>query len=478
MLGISSLKLGNVKPHFDGGIDPEGRRLIGADLNTSKAVYAPAGHLMLMSANGGGKTTCGLVPWLLSTIASANRPACLITDSKDGEIFEQTGEMLAEMGVPVALIDPCGVFPDDHPLRFDLNAFGGVVSTYKNNRPDLVFSTGNLTQALVPDPPNDARNQFWRDEQHTMIEFSTLALLKRTSTLATPGGVWSLLANPRMLRSVAAIEAEEGDEVLKPLAQNVLAMLDHEHGAQHRSSALKSLRIFCAGSRLHNAGTDAEITHFDLIRQGYVIFLAGPQAFMSRLGALYALHIMAFNEALYRDAGPLRMLLDEVTNAPLKPMIEAMTTLRAYGGEVNLIYQSRSEFERKFGKLETETAEENCITKIWMGFSSFTECERVSKIMGDELHLQSSLSSNTKDLNLSSQLQLGKQRVMTPAELMAMPADQMLVHVKGLGFFVLRKLSQANLAPYAGLLRPNAREGGVIEPDPKVTLAYPKEMRS
>ncbi|MDP3197736.1 hypothetical protein [Tabrizicola sp.] len=65
-------------------------------------------------------------------------------------------------------------------------------------------------------------------------------------------------------------------------------------------------------------------------------------------------------------------------------------------------------------------------------------------------------------------------RWMSPAELMAMPADQQLIHVKGLGFIVARKIGQQQVAPYCHLVAENPIEGGRLTPDPILALTTPK----
>jgi type IV secretion system protein VirD4 len=133
-----------------------------------------------------------------------------------------------------------------------------------------------------------------------------------------------------------------------------------------------------------------------------------------------------------------------------------------------------SEIERKFGRLETQTIEENAIVKQWFGFSSFEEAERVSKAMGEQHAIGSTLGADSDTLRLQTNLQLVKQRLLSPSELMAMRPDEQLIHVKGLGFFLAQKLSQQHIMPYAGLLAPNPLEGGKLAPDPKITLQFPK----
>ena len=59
--------------------------------------------------------------------------------------------------------------------------------------------------------------------------------------LTTPGGVWSLLADTKLLIQAAEIEAEEGGENLRALARHVLGMQkNEEHFPQHLAAALKA----------------------------------------------------------------------------------------------------------------------------------------------------------------------------------------------------------------------------------------------
>lgn len=457
-------------------LDPMGHRLIGLTPEGNEPIWAPKGHSLLLSANGGGKSTCGAMPSLYSFAASEPEKAVLGLDSKNGEMAVQSAEMLDRLGRKVGIIDDMGVLPQDCPYRVSLNPFSSAVSAAQQTPETLLYAIDTITHAIIPEPAEpDERNRYFRAWPRNLCEFGLRTLLKRNSALATPGGLWALLSDPVKLCKFAAIEVEEGDVGLKALAINILEMAGHEHWPQHLEAAQGAVRLFSAGTSLHNAGTGATTTHADLIREGTIIFLVGPQGHIGRLGAYYALHILAFVDALYGGAGSLRVIADEFTNAPLKSLVEALTTLRAFGCEVHMITQSRSEIERKFGRLELQTIEENAIVKQWFGFSSFDEAERVSKAIGEEHAIVSSLGADTESLRLQTNLQLIKQRWLSPADLMAMRSDEQLIHVKGLGFYLAKKIGQQNIAPYCDMVAANPLEGGKLAPDPKVTLSTPSK---
>lgn len=455
-------------------IDPKGHRLLGVSLESGEAILAPKGHSLLLSANGGGKTTRGAMPWLCSLAASEPEKAILVPDSKNGELAIQAAAMLAAWGRKVFVIDDMGVWPVLAPCRTTLNPFGAIIAAARRDPRDVIFPMETVTHTLIEEPKDNAKDRYWRAWPRKKISFAARTLLKRNPDTATPGAVATLLGHQDMLKSFAETEAEEDHGALGMMARAILSMAEHEHWPQHLEEAERSLMLFGPGTRLHDAGQNATTIHEDLIRQGAIIFLVGPQAYMTRLGAYYALHILAFCDALYQGAGALRVIADEFTNTPLKSLVDALTTLRAFGGEVHLIAQSRSEIIRKFGEQETRTIEENAIVKQWFGFSSFEEAERVSKAMGDEHAVASALSGDSDGLKSQASLSLIKQRRMTPAELMAMPPEQQLIHIKGVGFVLAGTLSQAQLEPACFELGENPLEGGRLPPDPKIRLAVPR----
>ncbi len=455
-------------------IDPEGRRLLGLSLESNRPIFAPKGHSLLLSANGGGKTTRGAMPWLFSFAASEPEKAILVLDSKNGEMAIQAAETMAKLGRKVAVIDDMGVWPELAPYRIRLNPFGAAVAAMKRDPQLVLFAGDTIANALIEEPQGDAKNKYFRAWPRTLIEFGMGVQLKRDPVTATPGAVSSILSDPEMLDVLASVEAEEGSGALKDQARAIRKMAHHEHMPQHLEEASRSIRLYSAGSRLHKVGNGATLTHEDLIREGYVIFLVGPQAYIDRLAPHYALHILAFCDALYNGAGPLRAICDEFSNTPLKKLVDGLTTLRAFGGEIHMIAQSRSEIIRKFGEQETRTIEENAVVKQWFGFSSFDEAERASKAINDEFALSTGLSGEAGGGKSQTSLSLSKQRILTPSQLMAMPSDQALSHVKSVGFFLHRTLSQNQIDPYCHLIGENPMEGGRLPPDPKITLTTPK----
>lgn len=406
------------------------KRLLGLSASGGKAIYAPKhSHSLLLSAAGGGKTSCGAVPWLLSLLGDTDR-AIVFNDCKDGEIASQTAELCARYGRNVAIIDDFGAVGQENPYRVSLSPFGSLRAAQEKQNGELVFAVDNANHALIPEPPNDGKNQYFRDEPRTLLEFCQNELLNCDPQLAVPGGVWSMLADPDVLLSAARIAVEEGDDVRKALGTHILDMEKNnkEHWGQHRAAALKSLRIYGAGSPLHRAGHDAVLTHEDLLRGRYIVFIVGPQRHMARLGSHYALHLQSFIDVVLSGQRiPVDFILDESTNAPLKSLISAMTVVRGYGANLHFIAQSRSEIQRAYSDKETATIEENAIVKQYFGFSSFEECERISRAIGETLVQQHSVGLNSGALDYTANIGTSKDRLISAERLMRMKPNEQLI---------------------------------------------------
>ncbi|WP_228408524.1 type IV secretory system conjugative DNA transfer family protein [Profundibacter amoris] len=458
------------------------KRLLGINKKDSRPIFSPKdSHSMLLSAAGGGKTTCGAIPWILSLLADTTR-AIVVNDCKDGEIARQLAALCQRYGRKVAVIDDFSVLGADCPFRISLSPFGSIFQAAGIEASgELVFAMDNAAHALIPEPPNDAKNQYFRDWPRLLLEFCIYALASRDLHLAVPGGVWSMLADPELLLSAARIAVEEDDANLRALGADILDMERHnkEHWGQHRSAALKALRIYSAASPLHNAGRKAALTHEQLLKERYVIFIVGPQRHMARLGPHYALHLQSFTDAVLSGAdAKVDFILDEATNAPLKSLISAMTVIRGYGGNLHFIAQSRSEIQRAYSEKETATIEENAIIKQYFGFSSFEECERISRAIGETLTQQHSMGLSSASLDYTSNIGTGKDRLISAERLMRMRPDEQLIHVKNVGWILCNKVAQHQIAPFChGELADNPLEGPQLPPDPKVSIEIKKAHR-
>ncbi len=453
-----------------------GRRILGIRGN-GKIIYDPYPNTssIIYGASGAAKTTSVLVTAIESLLSSTSL-ALIINDVKDGEIAAQIGEMCIKHGRKYGVLDDFHVLGADYPHRYSLNPFGSIISTHRTKPDELLFATDTATHAVIEEPENDAKNKYFRDTPREEMDLGIRILLDNRPELATPGGLSAMMGDPQVWKSAVEIAAEEGDPAMQSRARQSIDMResDPEHYFQHLRAALTSLRIYEPGSTLHTAGMGADITHEEIINGSWVFCLVQPQRHTARLGSHFALHLQSFMHAqMSGSAARALYALDEVCNAPLKSAVEAVTVQRAYKSSSLYIAQSRIDIERKYGVKECAILEENCPVKQWLSFSNFEEAERVSRAMGEQLSVTHSIGVSSDRMAVSGNIGTGKERLFTADELMNLPPNEQILHIKNVGFIHSYKLYQNQIAPYCHELAPNPLEGGVLPPDPKVTLPTP-----
>jgi len=411
-----------------------GHRLLGQTFDGKPIVAPKHSHSLTLAAAGSGKTTCCASVWLSCLAADPNH-AMFVNDCKDGELAWQYASLLSRYGRKVAIIDDFNIM-GNHPLKISLNPLSGINQAHKRNNGDYVFAVETACQSLIPTPKDqDLKNEFFRSQPRAIIEFVHASLASRNPKVATPGAIWSMVTDPITFEQIIQLEQAEGDDSLKALANHMQGMRDgDDHYNSHLSEVRKALRIYGANSLLHNAGRNAMLTHEQLLRDKYIVFVVGPVRHMERLGNHYALHLQSFIEAqLGGERFPCHYIIDEFTNAPLKGLVSQLTTIRGYSGHVHMLAQSRSEIERKCGEKEARTIAENAVTQQYLGFSSEKEAELISKMIGERVTVTGGISMESNKLSYGQDYKLGKERHYSLERLLSLPNDEQIIFIKDIG---------------------------------------------
>lgn len=450
----------------------DARRILGLTFD-GRPIREPAnsGSSLTLAAAGGWKTTGVSVPAIQSMLADRSK-AIFINDVKQGEIAAQIGPMCIRHGRKFGVVDDFEVLGRDYPHRLSLNAFGAIVATLMEDETHLSFVLDNVNHALIDEPADDPKNFYWRASPREFLDLGERVLIDRHPRLMTPGGLHALLSDPKLWDRALEDAAEGADGTLSGAAQLILDMRTQnpEHYSQHLRGALTALKIFSFGP-LANAGRSPDLTHAELIRDGWVVCFVNPTRYADRLGSYYALHFLSLmNTQLSGTVGKAEYILDEFCNAPLRDALNRVTIQRAFGARSHFLAQSRQDIVRKYGEKETALLEENCTVKQYLKFSSYEEAERVSKAMGEALAVNHGLGFGSNKPDWSTNFSTGNQRVLTGDELMRLPPDEQIIHVTDVGFIHCRKIRQNQIAPYCFDLADNPLEGGRLPPDVKVTL--------
>ncbi len=455
-----------IPPHM------EGRRILGWTFDGKPIVEPPnAGSSLTFAAAGGGKTTCVSVPAIMSMLADRSR-AQFINDAKDGEIAAQIGPMCVKNGRKFGSVDEFSVLGINHPHRISLNPFGAAVTAYRNDPGQLPFIIENIAHALIDEPKDDSKNFYWRESPREIIDLGIRILLDRHPRYCFPGALQALIADPATWAKALNEATDSLDASLSASARQLLDMKEDnaEHYTQHMRAALTALKIFSYGP-LRNAGRAPNITHEELIRNGWIVCFVNPARYADRLAPFYSVHFLALMSAqLQAGAGRAEYILDEFCNANLRDALNRVTIQRAFGARSHFIAQSRQDIVRRYGEKETAILEENTTTKQFLKFSNFEEAERVSKAMGEQLTISRSLGLSSEKQDWSNNYSTGHGRIFSADELMMLPPDEQIIHIASVGFIHCKKIRQNQIAPYCYDLAGNPLEGRRLPPEPLVEI--------
>ncbi len=446
------------------GLTDDGKLIADPFPNSSRLVIGPSGS---------AKTTSVVMPTAQALIAYRD-VTVKIDDPKDGEAFAQLVPLAQKYDVALSGIDDFGVHGFDNPHRLQINPLGAVISAAKHNPLELLFTIQSATHNIIPEVNDGGRNFHFRESPRQKIHLGILAGVEFLGDRLTPGRLYEAMADPESWRLMRETAVQDGSPALKARAQLSLDMEEREPEAyfKHLQAALTPLQIYEPGSVLNLAGVDASITHEELCQAGGIVCNILPQRHARRVGIHFALHQQSFMEAqLSGRGGRVVNIIDEMCNSPQKDAVERVTIQRSYGMSTLYIAQTLADIEKQYGKHELAILMDNCPVKQYLSFSTFEEAEKISQAMGEEISIASSLGISPDRLELSGNLSTGKQRVMTATELLNLDPAYQVIHMKGYGWLICRKLRQNNIAPTCHDLGPNPQENNqILPPVPKVTL--------
>ena len=463
---IRRIKLENQHPRrVIGRMIEDGTPIFEPDTTTSWVVYGGAGS---------GKSTCVTLPALQSMLGDFER-CIIVNDVKSGEAAFQAVDMCIKAGRKVCLIDDNMVLGKDNPYRKRVNPFGNLVSGYLANSSDLANEIKTACLTILPEPDGGLdRNFHFREMPRKNMVFGIMALLRRSQHLATPGGLAAFIGDPDVFSTVVDIEAEEGDAAIRSKAMQIreLRESDPTEYMKHYLATVSALDHFDVGSPLHEAGRDQEISHEELLKENYIVFLVQNQKSAPRMGVYYGLHFNSFlSSQLSGDCGRTDIIFDEAANTPGKELFEKVTVFRSAGLRVIYIAQSKADLQRRNSKELITTLEDNCHI-LWLQFGNYEEAEIVSKSIGEIDNVQVNVSAGSSSLDFNSTINTGRERMYPADDLMNLPRSEQIMRILGVGYLHSLKIRQNELGDSAYYLTDNPQEGGRLEPDIKVELPF------
>lgn len=334
------------------------------------------------------------------------------------------------------------------------------------------FAIQTATLAHIPEVDDGKRNFHFREKPRRNLHLAIGYLAEFQPNLMTSGAVSDLLGDPYAWRSAREAAAEEDSPSLRARARTSLQLEEHnpEEYNRHFEAAVSAMDPYEAGSPLNMAGANADVLHEELCQDGWIACVVLPQIHAKRVGVHMALHQQSFLAAQYSGrGGTLHTIIDELCNSPQKEAVEAVTLQRSSQTSSDYVAQTFQDIILQYGKSQSAILADNCAIHQFLSFSD-EDAQRVSKLMGEEISIQSSISVDPERLKVSRTINTGKQPVMTADELKKLDPACQVLWIKGFGWLVCRKLFQNQISPTGEWLDPNPQEGGALPFDPRIEL--------
>lgn len=262
----------------------------------------------------------------------------------------------------------------------------------------------------------------------------------------------------------ASISSGRPHPVVAGIARQLLDMADAERSGVI-STALGRLTTF-RDPILAAATETSDFSIEDLARSGSpaTLYICAPPEDLGRLRPVLRLMLnMTFKRlteiaANEKAPQPVLLLLDEFPQLGRLDFLEdALAFIRAYGLRACLIAQSLTQISRIYG--ENSSIVDNCSIRIAFACNDERSARRISDMLGQSTHARRRTTYRGEGGGLlpdpiSSSIQENARPLMTPGEIMRLPADECLILARATPPIRARKLRYFAIPQLSALIAP------------------------
>lgn len=423
--------------------------LIGRDTGTGKLLrYDGPAHLLTLAPTRAGKGVGTVIPNLLTADRSV-----LVIDPK-GENARIAGEARRRFG-RVHILDPFGV------TGMPASAYNPLDRLSATSL-DLGEDAASLAEALVMDPPGQVSEAHWNEEAKALLsglimfavaheDFGrkTLAIVREYLTLP-----------PEKFRALLELmqDSEAAGGLIARAANRFLGKADRE-AASVMSSAQRHTH-FLDSSRIAKAMSRSDFQFAKLRHEVTSVFLVLPPNRLDAYSRWLRLLVAQALQDIARDAehhttqgndaeasqaaaerlsAPTLFLLDEFAAlGRLEAVERAMGLMAGYGLQLWPILQDMSQLKDLYGA-RANTFVANAGVLQTFGVNDFETAKWLSQMIGRETTGYQSQSHKPGDVP-SVTSNVTARDLMTPDEIMRIPADMQLLRIQGQPTIAARKL--------------------------------------
>ena len=405
--------------------------LIGRSIESGKLLrYDGPAHLLTMAPTRSGKGVGTIIPNLLTLDRSV---VCI--DPK-GENARVTARARADKG-NVWCLDPFGV--SGRPAaRYNPLAWLDPAS------PDLAEDAQTIADALVHDAPGQSGEAHWNEEAKALIA----GVILHTVVHEPPARVTLATVRDKLTRDPAGFAALLADMQASTGAGRLIARsANRQLGKSNREAAgvLSSAQRhthFMDSPRLVDSTSASDFRFADLKERPGTVFLCLPpdrlDTYARWLRLLVGQAVTDMARSTARPASPVLFLLDEFAAlGRLEPVERAMGLMAGYGLQLWPILQDMHQLRALYGE-RAGTFLSNAGVVQTFGVNDHATADMLSRTIGDTTIEYETVSTSQKtswfdspDHSTSVSGHVAARRLVTPDEIMRMPADTLLLLRQG-----------------------------------------------
>ncbi|MEM7172429.1 MAG: type IV secretory system conjugative DNA transfer family protein [Pseudomonadota bacterium] len=427
-----------------------------------------------LGAQGVGKTSTQVIASVI--LNAVNDGMSIYINDPKKEILPQVLRFLKKLGREVICVN-IGTGAEHIPTT-QVPPFELAIDAYLSNDKSLYELTTTFIRGYaaiaVEQKDGDKGNPFFIENGRVAFEALLVYLLAFEPDNVTPSRIWQIASNLslaiRCLERLRDYRARPHDTVLE-YGQNAASTLLDMHQdtpkylPQFLNKLVLGLRCFDPSGPLRNFGRDA-VARISDMRKRPIIFAAMTSLATSNDLAVHAsfLSFNFYNSAkLFPNGLRIHGIMDEFVTLNVPEFADNMQQLRGLGVSSENYIQSRNGLERKVGKLAADLIFDQ--SDVWqMSVLSYEDAKFASEVLGQETRRRYNFSiqkNDFDDIGFSGHDQ--KEALFTVPELMALPADQQIVKVRGFRADIQLKIKWWDIVGLRENLDDNPLEG----PTPK-----------
>ena len=427
--------------------------LIGRDTGTGKMLrYDGPAHLLTLAPTRAGKGVGTVIPNLLTADRSV-----LVIDPK-GENARIAGEARRRFG-RVHVLDPFGVTGMPSSAYNPLDRLSATSL-------DLGEDAASLAEALVMDPPGQVSEAHWNEEAKALLSGLIMFAVAHEDfgrkTLATVREYLTL--PPEKFRALLELmqDSDAAGGLIARAANRFLGKADRE-AASVMSSAQRHTH-FLDSPRIAKATARSDFQFAKLRHEVTSVFLVLPPNRLDAYSRWLRLLVAQALQDIARDAeacqgtaerlsAPTLFLLDEFAAlGRLEAVERAMGLMAGYGLQLWPILQDMSQLKDLYAA-RANTFVANAGVLQTFGVNDFETAKWLSQMIGRETTGYQSQSHKPGDIP-SVTSNVTARDLMTPDEIMQIPADMQLLRIQGQPTIAARKLRFFADREFDGLYTP------------------------